>query len=86
MFDRTEELVAAFDLPGGLSSWAAICIAALVVVICAIVAVRNSAYGRAPIAQIALVLVLALSAAWVLDTFERRNLAAERHMLEGRAS
>jgi hypothetical protein len=85
MFDRIAKLLAAFDLPGERSSWATICIAALLVVTYAIVAVRNEPYGRLPIARITLALVLALSATWVLDTFKRRDLAAERQMLEGRA-
>jgi len=85
MFDHTAELLAAFDLPGGLSTPATICIAALVVVIYAIAAVRKEAHGRAPITRITLVFVLALSGAWVLDGFKRRDLAADQHMLEGRA-
>src|SRR5262249_6769281 len=84
MFDRGAELLAAFDSPGGPSSWATICVAALVVVIYGIAAVRKE-YGRAPIARIALVFVLTLSGAWVLDSFKRRDLAAEHQMLEGRA-
>jgi len=74
MFDRSAELLAAFDSPGGQSSWATICIAALVVVIYGIAAVRKEAHGCAPIARIARVFVLTLSVAWVLDSFKRRDL------------
>jgi hypothetical protein len=85
MFNRPAELLAAIDLTGPLSDWAALGLAALVVVIYAVVAVRSAPYGRAPIARVALVLVLVVAAVWVLDGFERRALVVEGQMLERRA-
>jgi hypothetical protein len=85
MFNRPAELLAAFDLTGPLSDWTALGLAALVVVIYAVAAVRREPYGRAPIAQVALVLVLVVAAVWVLDGFERRALVVEGQMLERRA-
>jgi hypothetical protein len=86
MFNRTAELLAAaFDLTGPLSGWAALSVAALVVVIYAVIAVRSEPYGRVPTARIALALVLALTAVWVLDGFKRRAFVAEGQMLERRA-
>src|SRR5262249_60628646 len=85
MFNRAAELLAAFDVTGPVSGWAALGVAALVAMIYAVAAVRSESYGRVPIARIALALGLALTAVWLLDGFKRRAFVAEGQMLEKRA-
>ena len=81
MLDRVAEWVAAFDSTG--TGRVALAVAAVVVVAYAIVAFRGEPYGRG--ARIALVVVLALAAVWVLNDFRQRDLAAEQRALENRA-
>ncbi len=70
-----------------LTGWVLAVLAALVVVGGIVALVRNSADGRGWwLLQIALALLLALAAGWVLDFFSRREFAAERRAFELRAS
>src|ERR1700694_3175696 len=88
MFDIGEQLTG-LDLTGAvlLPGWVLAVVAALVVVACALVAMRGGFdVRRASAVPIAVVFIGAVTVAWVvLDHLAARDLAAERRALEARA-
>ena len=87
MFDRVGEwATTALDWTGApsLPLWAVVVAAAVVAVVCALVAVRAGADGRS-LAAVVLVLIAVLLGWWTLDHFVRRDVAAERRAFDARA-
>lgn len=68
----------------GVSLWLGAIIAGLLVVVCALAFVRDNGAIFAPMSRVALVLLLALAAVWMLNYLSRRDLAAERQALDTR--
>src|SRR5947209_5279244 len=86
MFDLGEQLTG-FDPAGAvmLPGWLLVVVAALVVLVCALVAVRGGVDFRpASTAPIAVAFTVAITAAWTLDHLAGRDLAAERSAIEAR--
>jgi hypothetical protein len=87
MFELGEQLTG-FDPAGAvmLPGWLLVIVAALVVFVCALVAVR-SGVGFRPVstAPIGVAFIIAIIAAWMLDHLAARDLAAERSAIEARA-
>src|SRR5712692_11679090 len=87
MFDYGEQ-VTGFDLTGAvmLPGWILAVVVALVVVVCALVAMRCGFDIRSTsVAPIAAVFIVAVTAGWVLDHLAARDLAAERRAVDARA-
>jgi hypothetical protein len=87
MFDFGEQL-AGFDLTGAalLPGWVLALAATVVVLGCAIGAIRGGFDLRSVSAvPIAVVFIVAITVAWVLDHWAARDLAAERRAVDGRA-
>jgi hypothetical protein len=87
MFDLGDQL-AGFDLAGAvmLPGWVLAVVAALVVLVCARVAVRSGVGLRhSSTVPIAVAFLVAITAAWLLDHLAGRDLASERSAIEARA-
>jgi len=87
MFDYGEQFTG-FDLTGAvmLPGWILAVVVALVVVVCALVAMRCGFDIRSTsVAPIAAVFIVAVTAACVLDHLAARDLAAERRAVDARA-
>jgi hypothetical protein len=86
MLDRVGEGVTDVTASGSVPMWALVVIAAFAAVAYVLASMRNNAdRGGPPVAQVAVLVMVALAGWWVLDDFNRRDLAAERRALEARA-
>jgi len=69
-----------------MPAWAIAAIAVSLVVAYALAAIRGEFFGnRAPVARVALVMLLALAGTAALESFRHRSVADERRALEARA-
>src|SRR6266849_1603399 len=87
MLDLGEQL-SGFDPNGAvmLPGWVLAVVAALVVLVCALVAVRSGiGLGYSSTVPIAVAFLVAFTAAWLLDHLAARDLAFERSAIEARA-
>jgi hypothetical protein len=85
MLDFGEQLTG-FDLAGPvmMPGWVLAVVVALVVLVCALAAVRGGVSATSSV-PIAVAFIFAVTAAWVLDHLAGRDLAAERSAIEARA-
>ena len=87
MLDLGDQLTG-FDLNGAvmLPGWVLAAVAALVVFVCALVAVRSGiGLGHSSTVPLAVAFLVAITAAWLLDHLAGRDLASERSAIEARA-
>jgi hypothetical protein len=89
VLDRVAASATALDLTGAGSSlpyWAGAIIAGLVIIAGMLAFMRNGVDGvSTPLMHGALVLMIAFAGWWALDYFARRDLLAERQVLDARA-